>query len=545
MLSAAFKRLGRARLRSTIRGYIALKRNGRIGLVRIIRNDLAGRSFSLSSENVSAQIFGAALSKADYPVRQYLLERHLGAAFNKCLLRSIGRSSSLAYPLPAEWRKVITSHGVRVNNVLSAIMWQFYLYKHIIRGFYALTEVVLKSLTYSLRGISPRLLYAYLYGLSRTNLPKPGANGISYDICTWYASWGSRATGICLIAHGVAAPELCTQGLPVRFVPAPYYLLRNTIELAKLIVLSFMAGIEASIGLMLGRWWNALLFAESVRAQAVRLCPSERLPKDCLFHYSGTLYRPLWTYELEVKGGRIASYFYSTYEQAKLPEETYEPQFGDWGPSTWPIFLVWDKYQDEQLRRDITSVKFCNIITGPIPFTTGEELVLSMPQRSVAVFDIEPHRISTHFPFSTMADYIAANPDYFKRFLEDIQHVLVDYGLTMAFKRKRESGSRGKKSYKKLVQDLSQKSNVTIVPPEVSAMQLVGQCAAVISMPFTSTALYRREHNTPSVYYDPTGWIQRDDRAAHGIPILIGVIELRQWVREVVMMKIHHLSLPS
>jgi polysaccharide biosynthesis PFTS motif protein len=153
-----------------------------------------------------------------------------------------------------------------------------------------------------------------------------------------------------------------------------------------------------------------------------------------------------------------------------------------------------------------------------------------MPQKSVAVFDIEAQRLSAHFPFSTLADYISANPDYSKRFLEDIQQVLIEYGLLMVFKKKRESGSRGKKSYKKLVQELSQKPNVMIVQPEVSAMQLIGQCAAVISMPFTSTALYMREQNIPSVYYDPTGWIQRDDRAAHGMPVLIGLDELRHWI---------------
>ena len=101
----------------------------------------------------------------------------------------------------------------------------------------------------------------------------------------------------------------------------------------------------------------------------------------------------------------------------------------------------------------------------------------------------------------------------------------------MAFKRKLEIGIPGSsKQYKKLVQEMSQKSNVTIVPPEVSAMQLVGQCAAVISMPFTSTVLYWREQNIPSTYYDPTGWIQCDDRAAHGIRVLIGIEELRDWI---------------
>jgi polysaccharide biosynthesis PFTS motif protein len=534
-LPTVFKNLCRARMRATIRGYMFLKRNGTLGLVRNIRNDLAGRQLSVNGENVSVRIFGAVVSQAEFAVRQYLLERLLGPDFNKCLMYAIGRHSSFAYPLPPEWRTAVASHGIRVNGVLSGMMWHGYLCKHLIRGIYVLVEVLLKSLAYSFRGITPQGIYAYLYGLSGANLPRLGASGVSYDICTWYASWKGRPANISLIAHGVAATEQRTQDLIVKFMPAPYYLLKSMLEFVNLITCIFVAGIEAVISLMLGRWWNVLLFAESVRAQAVRLCSSERLPRDCLFHYSGSLYRPLWTYELEVKGERIISYFYSTYEQPKLPNKAYESQRGDWGPATWPLYLVWDKYQDEQLRRNISS-RFRTIITGPIPFSNGANLVLSMPpEKSVAVFDIEAHRLSAHLPFSTLGDYFATNPDCSKRFLEDIQQVLAESGLVMAFKKKREIKSASKKSYKKLVEQLSEKSNVVIVPPEVSAMQLVGQCAAVISMPFTSTALYWRKQNIPSAYYDPSGWTQRSDRAAHGIPLLLSINELRQWILNILI----------
>lgn len=36
----------------------------------------------------------------------------------------------------------------------------------------------------------------------------------------------------------------------------------------------------------------------------------------------------------------------------------------------------------------------------------------------------------------------------------------------------------------------------------------------------------------PTAYYDPSGIVQRDDRAAHGIEILIGRDELERWMQE-------------
>lgn len=274
------------------------------------------------------------------------------------------------------------------------------------------------------------------------------------------------------------------------------------------------------------------MLAEAIRATAVRLCPSERLATEYLFHYSGTIYRPLWTYEAEAKGSRIICYFYSTYEQPRMPDRDYESQRGDWGPATWPLYLVWDRDQDEQLRRDILG-GFETLITGPIPFLAGISQAPVLPRKAVAVFDVEAHRLSSHFPFSTLGEYVAENPDFSERFLGDIQKVMSELGVTVAFKKKRESGNRSRKSYRRLVGELSAYSNFLVIPPEVAALQVIRECAAVISLPFTSTALFLREQNVPSIYYDPTGWIQRDDRAAHGIPTLIGIDELRAWARHV------------
>lgn len=53
-------------------------------------------------------------------------------------------------------------------------------------------------------------------------------------------------------------------------------------------------------------------------------------------------------------------------------------------------------------------------------------------------------------------------------------------------------------------------------------------------MPFTSTALIAKELGKVSIYYDPTGLIQKDDRAAHGIPIISGKKELKNWLETII-----------
>ena len=80
---------------------------------------------------------------------------------------------------------------------------------------------------------------------------------------------------------------------------------------------------------------------------------------------------------------------------------------------------------------------------------------------------------------------------------------------------------------------LGKKDGVVNLDPSTSPIRVIESCNAVISYPFTSTAILARENGKPSVYYDPVSLIQKDDRGAHGIEILSGIDELREWVARV------------
>lgn len=64
--------------------------------------------------------------------------------------------------------------------------------------------------------------------------------------------------------------------------------------------------------------------------------------------------------------------------------------------------------------------------------------------------------------------------------------------------------------------------------PQRSPQAVSFNNVAIISAPFTSTALL--VPGVLSAYFDPIDWIQKEDRAAHGIPILSGPDELRAWL---------------
>jgi polysaccharide biosynthesis PFTS motif protein len=532
MLSQIFRRLNprlrkRSRLRAMIRGYAHLKKKKNTGLERRIKSELADKPLHGIASSASPIIFGAAITRAELVVRQYLLQYHVGRAMIRAVLYALACNSAVVFALPASWQQSLAGHVPNVNTHGCSVAWRWSLLLRFFRNLVNMISTFSRILAVQSRPL-PMERYAYFVGLSKGNLPKAGClSGNSYDICNWYARWSGRNKNISAIKHSVSQASPAARGIPVESVEEPYLHLRGTINILRLFVWCWLAALKSIIGLFAGKWWHAILIAEAMRAKAVSMCSKETLAEEYLFHFSGDLYRPLWSYEAEKKGSRIICYFYSTFEQPKLASG-YESQKFEWGCPTWPLYLVWDEYQKAQLRRDVgVEAEIC--IVGPICFSSGTKKI-EIAGKTVAVFDVEPHRAASHFPISTLGDYHFQSANINEHFLRDVQKTLYEYGINMAFKRKRNLGKFGNKSYKKLILEISSAKNVFMVDHEASAFELTERCSGAISMPFTSAAMCVLNSKIPSVYYDPSGWIQRDDRAAHGIPILSGLNELRLWL---------------
>lgn len=517
-----------------MRGYSLLKKTNRLGLVRNIKNALVDCRFDGISKHASGFFFGASLVHAELITRQFLLQRNAYPTLHKSILYSFGsHSASIVHPFPNTWQKLLQAQGLNVNRLRSTAAW----FRHVFLYWGHGVIIFLQLFITSLRAVidrEPRALgrFAYFEGLSSGNLPHPGGDGHSHDILTWYSRWNGRANNLNALCHGVSGVNATTvQKFSVEYIGHPYQPLNTFRNLVLFLLWGIKAVFLSLLNAARGQWWYALLLAEAAKAKIVQLSDAESLAADYLFHYSSTIYRPMWTYEAESRGSRIISYFYSTSEQVKMPYG-YESLRYEWGAASWPMYLVWDEYQEALIRPEIGN--HCTIeIVGPIWFATSSKELTGIPIKSIAVFDIQPHRNSAHFGFTTLAEFVEKHPDFQIRFLKDIHEVLSEAGISMVFKRKREIGKNGVKRYIKFVQQLSQSSNVVLADPAISAIRVIEKCRGIISMPFTSTALYLRDQEIPSVYYDPTGWIQKDDRGAHGITILSGIHELRSWVKEV------------
>ena len=531
LFSRGFRNCGCRRLRRIMRGYRFLKDSKSLSRIADIKRALTIQPLDIKQKVFSKYIFGENLAQAEIVCRQYLLTRVAGLNLNRALLYALGKpGSSVVYYLPPEWRKIIRKQGFKVASFRTTLLWNAFVGMMLAYGVLKIATIILSGIKAARNQSTQQLgLYAYFDNLSPGNLPQPCKDGRSHDIITWYMQWSGRTSESDTLCHGVIGDKHeVVNGTPVVPVPSPISALTNFSALARFIIWGLGASLIATGDFLRGRWWHALLLNQAALAAQVRLQKPERLAKDYLFHNSGWIYRPLWTYEAERRGSRIIFYFYSTNCEAFKRTNGYPQLPYGWQAMNWPHYLVWNEYQADFVRRAVGETVNISVV-GLIWFHCSAEEMPAFNGRGVAVFDVTPHRSSRYRTLG--ADFEFYVPETCIQFLHDIQQVTKDAGYMMLWKQKRKIGSIAHPLYRFFAERLSEAENVIIVDPDISAHRVIEASTLVISMPFTSTALIARELGKPSCYYDSTGLVQQDDRAAHGIEIIRGPEELMRWLK--------------
>ena len=514
-----------------MRGYRRLKETDGLHRITALKAQLTTTRFERVVGRASRPVFGAALPHAEIAVRQFVLARFAHVDFNAALLRSVATGEPMAYPLPAEWRRVIREHGFPVAGLTSAVRWHIACV--MLFGAAAVWVVKRINLSWLVRRRRGRLsarsaaAAAHFHAIAPPNIPNPGPDGRSFDVVTWYACAKDRPPDITTILHEVDAPSTEVCGVPVHGGQPLVRPLASPRRKALFCLWSFWAACLAMIDLLRNRWWHALLFREAMQAAMVRYQHPDRIPKEILYHNSSWVYRPLLTYEAERAGARTRLYFYSANTEGFKSSRGYPPPFYGWAATNWPECLVWDDYQADFMSRSAGAGTRIRVV-GAIPFTSSPEQLPHVPGRCLAVFDVTPMRPSFYARLGLDFEYYTA--DTSMAFLESLHAAAIAYRYTLLWKRKRKMSAVTHRRFRAFAEDFGTRAGVQIVDPDVSAVRVIERATLVASMPFTSTALVARELQKPSCYYDAVGRLQRDDRAAHGIQIVQGMQELREWI---------------
>lgn len=518
------------RLRQIMRGYRYLYKTNTLDRINNVKHSLEKAKYCNGIASYSSILFGSGSNLADTIIHQFLTVRIAGLNLNKSLLFALGKSGSkVVHPLPPAWRNILEQHGFKVAKIRSALAWNGFIILMLAYGFALIAKRTFKNIKSTICSTESTLgRYAYFDSLTTANLPQPCEDGQSQDIITWYQKWNGREHKLDTLCHGVKGmPPLTTEDIPVISINSavpPLTVFNATFQYIRWGILACAIAI---VDFFRGRWWHAIILSQASTSALVRYQRPEKLARDYLCSCSDYVYRPLWTYDAEKKGSRIICYFYSANCEGFKRLDGYPSPYIGWRTATWPKYLTWDNYQADFIKRSVNFNPIINVV-GSISYTTSSIRIPFIPSNSIAVFDVQPMRDSLYQISGIDFDYYI--PENCCKFLTDISDCLNNYNMNVAFKRKRSIGKLAHNKYRNLLSNLEKQGNFIAIDANIPAQRVITKCIATISMPFTSTALIGKELGKPSVYYDPLGMIQKDDRAAHGIPILSGPDELNEWL---------------
>lgn len=507
-----------------MRGYSRAKKNNSLQSITKIQAKFTTLNLGLKNEDFSNLIMGGGHINSEIIIRQYLLLRVGYTSLRSALLFSVGcNNRRVSYPLPKARRKILESEGFLVNNFNSSILWAGYILIMFFYGCYKILYLIIKGIFLSKKNHDLHTDYCYFLDLNASNFRRDNSSGLFF----WYLNWAGRAGKISSIKHSVKNHNSFSyQNITTAYQSAPIPDLPDLPTTLRFMLWGFKAITIALIDMLRGRWWHAFILNQAAMSGLVRCIPKQIIARQYMFPNSHWLYRPLWTYDAELKGSDIVLYFYSTNCEASQTSENYTPYLG-YESMTWPKYLVWDVYQESFIKRTAEHKGTVEIV-GPVDFSGDVCALPIFKLPPIAVFDVTPHRGSRYCVLRD--DDGLHTPIFVNKFLDQISKALTKNSFCMLWKRKREIGRLAHPSYRSMQEIICSRDDVIEIPTNVAANYLIENSVAVISSPYTSTAVIAKAMGKPSVYYDPLHMLRKGDPAAHGIQLLQGEDELMLWL---------------
>ena len=460
--------------------------------------------------------------------RQFLMIRVLDFEFIEQLTLALYHpQKEVKHPLPPMWRDRLEKyHGLRANTLTNRLLWLKFLVYWFCIGYLSAVFEWLKNYTAFKNNSFKKKPYNFFIQLTKENMPllEKGVDDEN-TIISWFEKQNEKNESIC--SNVKQEKNFKLNKTTVFFSKSPWPRVHSPLTLLSLVgwgLLSYFFGIYQ---LIRGNYIFPMLTREIMLARLVKATNAQELPKRYMFHNSGFFFRPLWSYIAERKGSRIILYYYSTSDLWIQTKKGDMNRFNPYQIMTWPTYWVWNQYQLSFLKKYL-DYPFNFKIVGPIWFSSSSIASLNaLPQRGIAIFDVEPKRDSYEYKVWYPVDYYCLSLS--KSFFQDLSDIAKKHKVNLFIKRKRFN-QLAHKGYLKFVNDLAKQAHIYIIDPDIAAKSLIEKSDGAITMPFSTPANIAKGLNKPSVFYDPMAKTIKGDPAAHGLEIISDKKKLEEWI---------------
>ena len=515
-----------------MKGYEKTKKKLGLDFIENLFIDLSKTNIQCDS-NLETFLLKTNLNLA-YSLRQFLISRILACnkySLKRILFKAIEDGKPITYSLPFEYIIKLEQEGFRVNKFYSLTLWNILILLEFFKGIKEATNYIVNNIFNKLNKKNIQKVDAYFLGLHLEKLPSKFQKENNCQCFNYFGKRFYKQKNI-LFAHSInTSTRKLDHNVKLKFQKYPFGYLSSWIEITKLIYFLLIQIIFFPINICSNKLVKTLLFNELFFAKVCSLQKKKFLAKSYLFDNS-FIFRPFWTFIAEEKRSEIIFYFFST--------STGSFENKDGNPAqisfrlrnlNWPNYVFWNKYH-EKVHKKYLEKPYIISHSGPICLHNKDlNNNFQLPNRTISVFDVQPYRDYLYKSMAYPTEYYI--PKYCLSFLKDILFICEKNNITFCYKAKANlKKNSGHPSYIKFIKSIHNKSNVLIIPPETSPYDLIKKTNISIAMPFTSTPLISKALKKPSCYYDSFGLINKNDKGAQGLEILIGLNQLDKWVLE-------------
>lgn len=501
------------KIRNILKGYDLLNKSDRLNLINQIKTE-----FSKTPIN-NKDIHTVLNEPSDICLHQFLFYRLVNQDFNQEILSYFGsKTKKLTYPLPQIWIKILKNNDIEVNEFRSSLLWFFFQLKWYSIGIVT-TLIELNTLFFRTSYLDKP--YVYFDNLTKGNFPTNENN--ENNILGWFIKQ-TEGKDFKYICHDNKNINYQYKSHQFSFINK-YYIegfflkVKTLIALISRIIISFFTLKER------------LLLRERVFEILVGNMDKNNLAKIYFFHNSHLHFKKLWTYEVEKKGSKTVFIQYSSnFLPFKEKNKEYKLDF-KWNYLSWNEYWLWSETQKSIFNTHLIK-KALILNKGPIPFSSKEyKKRKDFSTYKILVFPVDPFRTLFHYKLGFNVEYYT--DENFINFILIILEISKKHQFEILLKQKRYNPFWSKK-YKKFINTISNHKNIQLLDHDLSAFDLIEKTnpLAVLSMPYTSTALIAKYKNIPSVYFDITNKLDPLHYANNGISVIQDKVDLENFLLE-------------
>ena len=504
-------------------GYNKLLKENKLDYLIKLSNRLAKQTLI-----VNRNAFNTEKKNFEKCVIQFLIQSVLYISFNERILEALGKKNrQLKIALPKQWLKYLEEEGFKADTFSNKIRWYGFVLFWFLGGFYKICVCFFQGIKHVSNPFNSQP-YVYFDNLSIKNIPIKSSSE-TRTIIDWYIRYGEKDYKE--INHQVKSPKIKLKGIDI----APTYL-PIKINLSVIGWLIYLANatyftLKSFFYFLMGDFSHAILLKEYPLIYLVQKSKKENLAKKYLFHNSTSIFRPLWTYEVEKRGAEVIFYYYSTNNSVLKFDKGYHKEYGNREFMSWNKFYVWNNHQEKYVKDYFPNAEVK--IVGPIWFeskpTNLEEL--NKNKKVISIFDVQPLNETKY--------RLLGLPDRFftcavmTQFQKDICQVLKEFDVIVVLKRKRKETKYVHESkYLKYVDELYQSEKFIQISPDTDAFSLIEKSYLTINFPPTSTANISTFLGKKTIYYDPTSSLDPNDKSLSGVRLVQGIEDLKKYIKK-------------